>query len=44
MPCIYDFQVQTASGEFKGLTGYPGQVMLIVNTASECGFIEATLQ
>jgi glutathione peroxidase len=38
MSGIYDFQVQTASGEFKSLAEYRGQVMLIVNTASTCGF------
>ena len=38
MPSIYDFQVQTASGEIKSLAEYRGQVMLIVNTASKCGF------
>lgn len=35
MPGIYDFQVQTASGEFKNLDGYRGQAMLIVNIASK---------
>ncbi|MEI6705452.1 MAG: glutathione peroxidase [Deltaproteobacteria bacterium] len=38
MPGIYDFPVQTASGETKTLAEYRGQVVLIVNTASKCGF------
>jgi glutathione peroxidase len=35
---IYDIPVTTASGENKTLAGYQGQVLLIVNLASECGF------
>jgi glutathione peroxidase len=38
MPTIYDFSVRTASGETRSLADYRGQVMLIVNTASRCGF------
>jgi glutathione peroxidase len=35
---IYDFQVKKASGEEIPLSQYQGQVLLIVNTASKCGF------
>jgi len=38
MPTIYEIPVQTASREIKTLSEYRGQVMLIVNTASKCGF------
>jgi len=35
---IYDFEVQTLDGETKTLAEHEGQVLLIVNTASQCGF------
>ncbi|WP_135556339.1 glutathione peroxidase [Paenibacillus cymbidii] len=34
---IYDFNVQTIGGEEKTLAEYRGQVLLIVNTATQCG-------
>ncbi|GAB5465803.1 MAG: hypothetical protein Kapaf2KO_12390 [Candidatus Kapaibacteriales bacterium] len=35
---IYDFEVTTLSGESQKLSDYSGKVLLIVNTASECGY------
>ena len=38
MSQIYDFQAQTITGQTVNLSDYKGQVLLIVNTASACGF------
>jgi glutathione peroxidase len=35
---IYDFEVKTIHGENASLKDYEGKVLLIVNTASRCGF------
>ncbi len=35
---IYDFRVKTIDGADKSLSDYKGQVVLVVNTASRCGF------
>lgn len=35
---LYDFHCKTADGSMKSLADYSGQVLLIVNTASRCGF------
>nr|WP_314900271.1 glutathione peroxidase [uncultured Deefgea sp.] len=38
MQRIYDFSVTTLAGEQQSLAQYQGQVLLIVNVASRCGF------
>jgi glutathione peroxidase len=38
MTSVYDFSAKTLSGEEKALADYRGQPLLIVNTASKCGF------
>jgi len=35
---VYDFSAATITGEPQSLSEYKGQVLLIVNTASQCGF------
>ncbi|MFF2908720.1 glutathione peroxidase [Paenibacillus sp. NPDC057934] len=35
---IYDFEAQTLRGEEESLSKYKGKVLLVVNTASKCGF------
>lgn len=35
---IYDYPVKTITGEEVSLAKYEGQMLLIVNTASSCGF------
>jgi glutathione peroxidase len=38
MPSIYDFTASSLAGEEVPLKRFEGQVLLIVNTASACGF------
>lgn len=35
---LYDFTVKTRKGEDHSLAEYKGKVVLIVNTATKCGF------
>ena len=38
MSSVYDFEAQTINGDSVKLADYRGKVLLIVNTASKCGF------
>ena len=36
--CLYDIDIENMNGNIKSLSDYKGNVLLIVNTASKCGF------
>jgi len=38
MTSVYDFSAQTIDGKTRTLGDYKGKVLLVVNTASQCGF------
>jgi glutathione peroxidase len=38
MTTVYDFKARSLDGKDTNLADYKGQVLLIVNTASKCGF------
>jgi len=38
MGCVYDFEVNLLNGDPLKLSEYRGKTLLIVNTASQCGF------
>ncbi len=38
MSNIYQFEAELLEGEVKQFADYKGKVLLIVNTASKCGF------
>jgi glutathione peroxidase len=38
MPTAYDFNAKTIDGQDQSLADFKGKAMLVVNTASKCGF------
>jgi len=38
MTSVYDFEMPRLNGQMQNLADYKGKVLLIVNTASKCGF------
>ncbi|MCU0760664.1 MAG: glutathione peroxidase [Steroidobacteraceae bacterium] len=38
MPTVHDFSARTIDGQDRSLADFKGQVLLVVNVASKCGF------
>lgn len=38
MKTIYDFKIKKQNNEYQSMDEYKGKILLIVNTASKCGF------
>ena len=38
MASVYDFSAQTLNGKARKMSDFKGKVLLVVNTASKCGF------
>ena len=38
MPNVYEFSAQTLTGKARKMSDFKGSVLLVVNTASKCGF------
>lgn len=41
---VYEFKIRAQDGSELSLSDYKGKVLLIVNTATGCGFIVTTIE